>query len=676
MNEDYLKLKVPDLIPDKMSVMLPDQRTFLLNVLKAFPISPDDFIIMPQKTFQELIDKYLESFPETKEMDTISKFKFLAKKIGIPYRRVERYYYSAFKTPKRLRRILLKRAIELTKLSEEDLKKYGTIKGEYIYFDQEVFKKLIDKRIEEEFPNLSKRKALKMIAEKSNLSLNTIILYYYQYFKDDTIKRQRGIRIDIAQKLTGLPIEELIKYGTVTLNLRPRAKKLAEILGVSEETIILFWLRDHESPSFSHMKFNNFVKCCEIAGISLEEIWPQIKIGIGKKFAKLPFYLTFNEKMAEVCGMFYLSKIRGGHIVLTNTSKEIHKLGLERLKVFDVSPEDVNFYLHIPPHHIKSKEDIEKIKQEWISELGLLPENVTIITKGLHFTKKIAGQMVIYLTPQAYILSNIISKIPELLDKSPDSVKKAFLRGYTDIKGTISQSVIVLTIGKDVKKARFVNKLLNSLGYESKVVVNKHKVAVQLNPGEQKNANTRTLNCIISAEIFDGKLKIHLENYHNLTKNPYPVDFAVVRLLKNGNVIYEKMFKINDTTKDIEITEYDGDKNILIDIEILKIMQYQIRLTKESSIRFIEDIDIQNKEFVEKVKEALSGKLLTKISNTILEIIRENPGITASEIAKKLDKHVVYIRQKLNILVKNGLIKTNNMKPYRYYLVNNPHSIS
>ncbi|MGQ4833029.1 MAG: hypothetical protein ACP6IS_03890 [Candidatus Asgardarchaeia archaeon] len=669
MNKQYVKLKIAEFIPEKMSVQIPNQREFILNVLKSFPYSEDDFIIMPQQTFQNLINNYLNSFPETMNMDTISRFKFLSELTGIPYRIVERYYYSAFKASKRLGRILLKRAIDLTGLDEETLSKYGKIKNEYIYFNQETFKKLIDERISREYPNLSKRQALKRLAEKANLSLNTVILYYYQYFKEGSVKNQRGIRLEIAQKLTGLSIDELTKYGKVTINLRARAKKLAKLLGVSEETIILFWLRDESSPSFSHMKFNNFVKCCEIAGISLEEIWPKIKIGIGKKFSSLPFYLTFDERLAEICGMFYLSKIRGGHIVLTNTSMEIHKLGLERLKLFGVSPKDVNFYLHIPPHHIKNEEDLEKIKDEWVNSLGLDPANVIIITRGLHFTKKIAGQMVIYLTPYAYIISNIIKKIPELIEKSPDSVKRAFIRGYADIKGTISQSVIVLTIGKDLEKARFLSALLNELGYESKIVVNKHKVALQLHSQETKTANTRTLNCKVVASINNGKLVLDIKSFHNLTKNPYPVDFAVVRILKDGNVVFENKYPIHDTVARLEISEHGNEPDVLIDIEIFKIMQYQIRLTKDASKKFIDEIDVKNTEFVEKVKTALSGKLLTKISEDILEIIKANPGITANEIAASMNKHVVYIRQKLNILLKNGLVKTNSMKPYRYYLI-------
>jgi len=665
-----ITLRTIDLIPDKLSVKIPDQRGFILKVLKSFPIFQEDFISMPQSKFQDLINRHIDSYPETQSMDNVEKFMFLSKKIGIPYRRIERYYYSAFKSPKRLRRILANRVVSLTKKSLEELAKYGKIQGNYVYFDQETFKKLIDERIEKEFPKLSKRQALKKIAEEAGLSLNTVILYYYQYFKEEGIKNQRGVRLSIASKLTGLPIEKLSKYGKVTFNLRARAKKLAEQLNVSEETIILFWLRDAKSPSFSYINFGSFKKCCELANIDLKSIWPTVEIGLGKKFKHIPWVYQFDERLAELAGMFLLTKLRGGHIVLTNTNIKVHKLGLERFSFFNIDPQSLSLYLHIPPGILKTV-DVNEIKQQWATELGVPLDRVTIITKGLHFTRKIAGQLVIYSIPEAYIFANLLKKIPEIISDAPKEIKYALLRGYTDIKGTISQSVIVLTIGKTFESAKFVSSLLEDLGFKNKIVVNRHRLIGEMNLEDEKTFSTRTLECHISSKLVNNKLQLNIFSYHNLTKNPYPVDYAVFKLVKDKTVVLEKKSDIYGETGSftIDLPHTYSPSELVLQIEIYKVMQYQIRLTKSASIEFIEKVGLRNKDLLKKIKEAIDGRLLTNISYEILEIIRQNPGITANEIAKQLNRHIVYIRQRLSSLMKNGLVKTSGAKPYRYFVV-------
>ena len=666
---DVITLKTVDLIPDKLSVKIPNQRDFILKVLKSFPIFKDDFISMSQSKFQELINRHIDSYPETKSMDNVEKFIFLSKKIDIPYRRIERYYYSAFKSPKRLRRILANRVGSLTKKSLAELKNYGKIQGNYVYFDQETFKKLIDDRIAKEFPKLSKRQALKRIAEEAGLSLNTVILYYYQYFKEEGIKNQRGVRLTIASKLTGLPIEKLSKYGKITFNLRARAKKLAAQLNVSEETIILFWLRDAKSPSFSYINFGSFKKCCELANVDLKSIWPSVEIGLGQKFKHIPWEYQFDERLAELAGMFLLTKLRGGHIVLTNTNIKVHKLGLERFSLFNIDPQSLSLYLHIPPDILK-KVDVDEVKRQWANELGVPLDRVTIITKGLHFTRKIAGQLVIYSIPEAYIFANLLKKIPEIISKSPTEIKYALLRGYTDIKGTISQSVIVLTIGKTFESATFVSNLLAELGFKNKIVVNRHKLFGEMSLNDNKTFSTRTLECHLSSKVVDNKLLLNVSSYHNLTKNPYPVDYVVFKLKRNKSIVLEKKFDIYNVSGDftIELPEAYTANELTLSIDIYKVMQYQIRLTKSASVEFVKTVGLRNEDLLRKIKEAIAGKLLTSISYEILEIIKQNPGITANEIAEKLSRHIVYIRQRLSSLMKNGLVKTSGAKPYRYFV--------
>ncbi|RLI64857.1 MAG: hypothetical protein DRO67_03520 [Candidatus Asgardarchaeum californiense] len=669
--ENYVKISIFDLIPDKMSVKLPNQREFILKVLRSMPLSGNDFVFMPQEKFQQLIDDYINRlFPDSIGKDITYRFHLLSTHTGLPYRKVERYYYSAFKTPKRLGRLLLSRAIELTGLSKEELAKYAEIQnGRYVYIDQKTFQSLIDKRIEREFPNLSKRQALKRIAEQARLSLNTVILYYYQYFKEQKQKYIRGIRFEVASKLTGLSIEELAKIGKVTLNMKSRAKILAEHLGVSEETIILFWLRDEKSVSFSHITYGAFKKCCEFMNMDIQDMWDKIEIGLGNKFTKLPLYYVLDENLAELCGMFFLTKIHGGHLVLTNTNIQVHKLGINRLLKLGIKPQKMNLYLHIPPAYL-DKISIDEVKKKWSEELNIPLDSISIVTRGLHYTKKIAGQLVIYFTPEAYIISNLIEKCPKYLKKSPISVKKAFLRGYVDIKGTVSQSVVVLTIGKENKKTKFIHNLLTELGYTNKIVINRHRISGELVFGQKNVLSSRTLYCTIDFVRENDALKLYISSIHNLTKNPYPVDYLILEGFDGDEKVFSEKYTIDDTEATITIPYKSGYEHLKWVAQIFKIMQYQIRLTKDSSIKFIQNIEINNVEFKEKIELALEGKLLTKISYHILELIKENQNTTSKEIAEKLGKHVVYIRQRLISLVRNGLVTISNTKPYHYALTN------
>lgn len=668
MKNEYVEISIFDLIPDRMSVKLPNQREFILNVLKSLPISGHDFIFMSQDKFQQLIDSYINKiFPESVGKDITYRFHLLSTHTGLPYRKVERYYYSAFKTPKRLGRLLITRAEELTKLSQEELAKYGKIRDRYIYMDQKTFQRFIDERIKKDFPNLSKRQALKKIAEEANLSLNTVILYYYQYFKKQKQNYIRGIRLEIASKLTGLSMEELVKKGKITLNMKSRAKVLAKYLGVSEETIILFWLRDEKSVSFSHITYGAFKKCCEFIKKDVREMWDKIQIGLGNKFTSLPLSYVLDENLAELCGMFFLTKIHGGHLVLTNTNIQVHKLGISRLLKLGIKPQKINLYLHIPPTYL-NKIDVEDVKKSWAKELNISTSSISIVTRGLHYTKKIAGQLVVYFTPEAYIISNLIDRCPEFLEKSPLSVKKAFLRGYVDIKGTVSQSVVVLTIGKERQKTDFIHKLLSELGYVNKVVINRHKISGEVPINGSIVASSRTLLCNIELKHKDDKIILKISNIHNLTKNPYPVDYIILQGFNDNEEVFSKRFNVNDSQAVLEIP-YDAQyEKLKWVVNVFKIMQYQIRLTKESSVKFIKEINIKNEEFKEKIELALEGKLLTKISYRILELIRENDGITSKEIAQKLGKHVVYIRQRLISLVRNGLVNISKTKPFRYSL--------
>ncbi|MHA1505915.1 MAG: hypothetical protein ACTSR0_01805 [Candidatus Asgardarchaeia archaeon] len=657
----YQAILTAELIPEKMSVKVSNQKQLLLEVLKSFSICDEDFIYIPQNKFQELILAYMRKvIPDFDRLDMCERFEKFSEYLGISKKKIERYYYSAFKSTKGSKKMLLKRVIQMTNLPVSVLRRYGKIEGKHITFkDQETFRKLLDERIKKQFKGLSKRAALKRIAELSNLSINTVNIYYYQYFKSGSKKSsKRGIKIKVAKLLTGLDMKELLKVGKVDINLRHRAKMLADIVGVDPKTILLFWMRDEKSPSFSRMNFKALKKCFEILGKDLSKSWDDLSFGFRGNYFKLPKYYVFDESLSELCGLLYSNKIRGSHILVTNTNLQVLKMILDKLKSFARNQFKVSLYLHVPSN---KGYDIDSIKKEWASFLGIEENSVSLVTKGLHFTKKVAGQLVVYMMPEAYILSKLIEVCKSLLIESPKSVKEAFIRGYTEVKGTVSQSSIVLTTGRDLERTKLIHDILKDIGYENKIVINKHFLRGEIKPGEKVEIKTRTISCSLELKKTNLKdvYKISLESRHTVTGNPYEIDLFSIEY--DGK---KHEFEVGSSSfsTEIKIPERIDD----LKFSIVKVMQYQIRMNKDTSLKFLSNINIENKYLKEKLSKTLNGENITQTSIEILRLIEKKPGITSKEIAKELGRHIVYVRQKLTILKRIGLIVSNKRRSSRY----------
>ncbi|MHA1596254.1 MAG: hypothetical protein ACTSYT_05670 [Candidatus Asgardarchaeia archaeon] len=657
----YQAVFTAELIPEKMSVKISNQKELILEVLRSFPICDEDFIYIPQSKFQELILSYMKKvIPDFDYLDMHERFKKFSEYLGISRKKVERYYYSAFKSSKSSKKMLLRRVIQITNLPVSVLRKYGKIEGKHITFkDQETFRKLIDERIEKQFKGLSKRAALKKIAELSNLSINTVNMYYYQYFKGkDKESSKRGIKIKVAKLLTGLDVKELLKVGKVDINLKHRAEKLASMVGIDSKTILLFWMRDEGSPSFSRMNFKSLKICFDILGKDLSKSWDELSFGFGGNYFKLPKYYVFDEPLSELCGLLYSNKIRGSHILVTNTNLQVLKMILDKLRSFARNYFKVSLYLHVPSNR---GYDVESIKKEWVSFLGIEDGSVSLVTKGLHFTKKVAGQLVVYMMPEAYILSNLIKMSKSLLMESPKSVKEAFIRGYTEVKGTVSQSSIVLTTGRDLERTKFIHELLEDIGYENKIVINKHFLRGEIKLDEKVEIKTRTISCSLELKRTNSKnvYKVNLRSWHTVTGNPYEVDLFYIEC--DGKKYEFKVDSSNFSTE-VEIPKKIDD----LKFSVVKVMQYQVRMNKDTSLKFLSNINIRNKYLREKFSKSVSGKNLTQTSIEILRLIEKKPGITSKEIAKELGRHIVYVRQKLTILKRIGLIISNKKRSSKY----------